>query len=122
MMRAGCDSVGAPHPLLEVLTRPDRVKLVVRYTNLGGSVMTPANSESMKSWTSVGHLSKSESEALQYLVSQGSISTSELAEHMELGVSRARVLLRSLVEDGFAQSRGRGRATRYEPVEGLPVF
>ncbi|MDB6873406.1 ATP-binding protein, partial [Bifidobacterium longum] len=122
VMRAGCDSVGAPHPLLEVLTRPDRVKLVVRYTNLGGSVMTPANNESMKSWTSVGHLSKSESEALQYLVSQGSISTSELAEHMELGVSRARALLKSLVEDGFAQSRGRGRATRYEPVEGLPVF
>ena len=59
---------------------------------------------------------------LQYLVSQGSISTSELAEHMELGVSRARALLKSLVEDGFAQSRGRGRATRYEPVEGLPVF
>lgn len=57
VMRAGCDSVGAPHPLLEVLTRPDRVKLVVRYTNLGGSVMTPANNESMKSWTSVGHLS-----------------------------------------------------------------
>ena len=122
VMRAGCDSVGAPHPLLEVLTRPDRVKLVVRYTNLGGSVMTPANNESMKSWTSVGHLSKSESEALQYLVSQGSISTSELAEHMELGVSRARALLKSLVEDGFAQSRGRGRATRYEPVEGLPLF
>lgn len=80
--------------------------------------MTPANNESMKSWTSVGHLSKSESEALQYLVSQGSISTSELAEHMELGVSRARALLKSLVEDGFAQSRGRGRATRYEPSRG----
>ena len=60
------------------------------------------------------HLSQSEVAALRYLIGKGSVSTSELAKYLGLGVSRSRVLLKRLVENGFARSVGRGRATRYE--------
>lgn len=123
-MRAGCDFMGVPHPALEIGTRPDRVGLVLQYvSDTAGNDSHASKTRSISDEPerlpqlprqAIMHLSQSEVAALRYLIGKGSVSTSELAKYLGLGVSRSRVLLKRLVENGFARSVGRGRATRYE--------
>lgn len=116
-MRAGCDFMGTPYPSLELKSHPDQVRLTIQYANPD---ITDANTDDNHSgWHLTGHLSKSEVSALRYLTDQGTTTTAELADHMGLSTSRARSLLKGLVEDGFAKVIGKGRATRYEPVDAI---
>ncbi|QOL33218.1 putative DNA binding domain-containing protein [Bifidobacterium eulemuris] len=112
-MREGCDFAGTSHPTLVASTQPDRVTLTLQY--IAAPTDDRPSSESVEGprWTLHSHLSKSEAEAFKHLMSRKELSTSELAEIMTLGNSRARDLLRSLVQDGLAEVIGNGRSTRY---------